>query len=159
MLGKTQEEHLGNQREITRKERKWVKNQASSHDFYSIHLLFCRRQRSFVALQTRPHHVRHSQEIISTKLKEQLIYQVIYKQLSLFVWIILFQKRMMTSSDGSEDDLMLFLEAVKEVNEGEQTEFFKSELEVRKKKRRNEKKDEEDDGITRKRRSSFLINE
>lgn len=39
---------------------------------------------------------------------------------------------MMTSSVGSEDDLMLFLEAVKEVNEGEQTEFLKSELEVRK---------------------------
>lgn len=38
----------------------------------------------------------------------------------------------MTSSVGSEDDLMLFLEAVKEVNEGEQTEFLKSELEVRK---------------------------
>jgi len=37
---------------------------------------------------------------------------------------------MMTTGEGSEDDLMLFLEAVKEVNDGEETEFLKSELEV-----------------------------
>jgi hypothetical protein len=41
----------------------------------------------------------------------------------------------------TEDDLILFLEAVKEVNSGEETEFLKSELEVRNRGKSNDQQE------------------